>query len=202
MNNNEITLRYQIKEGEKKIKLFSYHFVRKNRNNFKIIYKNKEYDLSEYFYIYKDDDIKDILEIKLKIINETTNIERMFLNCSSLISLQDIDKLDTSKVKSFDSIFAGCKLLQSMPGISKWKTSNIKSWYCMFEGCSSLISLPDISKWKIPRLLSPDSFNYMFRGCSSLIIIPNIFSKHKKNLIKNSDLDGCINAINIQSFES
>ena len=60
-NNNEITLIYKINLNEDKIKIFGSDFVQK-KNNCKIKYENKEYELNEYF------DIKNYkIEINLKL---------------------------------------------------------------------------------------------------------------------------------------
>ena len=56
---------------------------------------------------------KDILEIKLKGITNITNASCMFYKCSSLSSL---------------------------PDISKWNTSNVTNMSCMFYDCFSLLS--------------------------------------------------------------
>ena len=43
-------------------------------------------------------------------------------------------------------MFSGCSSLISLPDISKWNTSHAINILEMFSGCISLISLPDISK--------------------------------------------------------
>ena len=50
---NEITICYNIKQKENKIKIFGSDFVKNNKNNCKIIYEDKEYELQEYFDIQK-----------------------------------------------------------------------------------------------------------------------------------------------------
>ena len=47
--NNEIIIRYNIKENENKIKIFGKDFIKNNKNICKIIYEDKEYELQEYF---------------------------------------------------------------------------------------------------------------------------------------------------------
>ena len=49
----------------------------------------------------------------------------MFSECSSLSSLPDISKWDTSKVINMSNIFSGCISLSSLPDISKWNTNNV-----------------------------------------------------------------------------
>ena len=44
-------------------------------------------------------------------------------------------------------MFYNCTSLSSLPEISKWNTSNVTNMSYMFYNCTSLSSLPDISKW-------------------------------------------------------
>ena len=57
----------------------------------------------------------------------------------------DISKWNTSKVKNINGMFFECSSLLSMPDISKWNTKNVFCMKFLFYGCASLLSLPDIS---------------------------------------------------------
>ena len=46
-----------------------------------------------------------------------------------------------------NNIFHGCSSLSTLPDISKWNTSNVKYMECMFSESTSLSHLPHISKW-------------------------------------------------------
>ena len=81
----------------------------------------------------------------------------MFFRCSSLSTLPDISKWDTSKVNDICGMFKECSSLSSFPDISKWNTPNDKDLTSIFEGCSSLSLLSDISKWTITF----DSYIYL-----------------------------------------
>ena len=72
MNINEINIIYENKEKEKEIRIFGDFFVNNNKNNCKIIYDNKYYELNELFDIKSIKDSKDIIEIKLIKINNIT----------------------------------------------------------------------------------------------------------------------------------
>ena len=98
-------------------------------------------------------------------------MSNMFDGCSSLSSLPDISKWNTSNVKDMSYMFSGCSSLSSLPDISKWNVSNVNymHYIYMFSGCSSLSSLPDISKLNISNV------KYMFYGCFSLISLCNFF---------------------------
>ena len=88
MNKNEIDLIYEIRNNEKEIKILGKSFVKKYKDLCGIIYNNKEYDLTETFNC---ENIKDnILKIKLKGINNATDLSWMFEGCSQLSKLSNI----------------------------------------------------------------------------------------------------------------
>ena len=203
MNKNEIDLIYNIPNNAKDIKIFGEGFVETNKDLCKIIYNNKEYDLSIKF------DCKDIkenlLKIKLKGINNVTILDSMFEGCSQLSNLSNFSNMDTSyailmnnlfknckclelpdisnwnthKVFQMIDMFSGCSSLKSLPDISNWNTSNVFQMNHMFSGSSSLISLPDISKWNTNNV---GVMSYMFSGCSSLISLPDISDWNTSNV--------------------
>jgi surface protein len=159
---NDIIIRYKIDKRTNSnectdnnitttcIKIFGKNFVENNRNICKIIFEDKKYDLSEQFEASND---KEFLEIKLRVINELTNINSMFEDCNSLISITNISKLNISNVNELSHIFYGCSSLETLSDISNWNTQNVISMKGMFSGCSSLTSLTDISNWKTSKVL-------------------------------------------------
>ena len=46
-----------------------------------------------------------------------------------------------------NAVFYNCSSLSSLPDISKWNTSNVTNLGYIFSECSQLSSLPDISQW-------------------------------------------------------
>ena len=124
---SEINIIYDInkkneREGEY-INIFGSYFVENNKNICRLKIDNKEYEIKEKFNVknYKNK----LLNIKLKGIDNITDMSSMFEGCSSLSSL---------------------------PDISKWNIKNVTNMNCLFKGCSSLTSLPDISKWNTSKL--------------------------------------------------
>ena len=89
-NNNEIQLIYKYDKEITKIKIFGGKFVENNKDICKIEYKNKEYELEECFNIENLNLNKDIFEIKLKGINNITNMSYMFYQCKSLLHIKYI----------------------------------------------------------------------------------------------------------------
>ena len=108
----------------KKLKIIDKQFIKKNRTICKIIYRNKLYELKEYF---EDIDInynhKDEIKIKLVFIHNIIDISNMFYNCGSLTSLS-FNKEDEKSLH-----------------IPKY----IIDIYCKFPNCNSVISFLDIS---------------------------------------------------------
>ena len=216
MNKNEIDLIYNIPKGENKIKIFGNEFVKRNKDLCKIIYDNNEYDLITTFECKNNKD--NILKIKLKGINNLTNIESMFEECSQLSSLTnfsnwdttyvtamlnlfkdskclelpDISNLITNNVMNMYGLFQGCSLVKSLPDISNWNTSKVVCMNSMFKGCSSLKLLPDISNWDTRNVRD---MTYMFEGCSSLKSLPNISKWDIELALKCNEINGGINGI-------
>ena len=96
----------------------------------------------------QDFDVKNVkknkLKIKLKGINEITNMRGMFYECNSLESLPDISEWNPDNLINISYLFYGCSSLVSIPDISKWNTSNVTDIRCMFYECKLLKSIPDI----------------------------------------------------------
>ena len=180
--NIEIILKYiATNKIDNRIKIFGNFFVKKNKNNCKMIIDSEEYGLCSYLDKRKINTKNNIFEIKLKIIKPLTTMEKMFSNCDSLISFSSRN-LDTSKVKSTSNMFKGCKKLFELKGISNWITSEIKDMSSMFKGCELLFYLPDISIWDTSKVTD---MNSMFSECSSLLALPDI---SKWNMTNVSDI--------------
>ena len=178
-NNDIITIIYKIEKKVIEVRLFGQNFIKNNKDKCKYIYEDKEYELEENFKLSNYD--KDKLEIKLKGINNITDMSYMFSWCLSLSSLPDISKWNTSNVTNMSFMFYNCSILSSLPDISKWNTNNVIDMSYMFNNCRSLLSLPDISKWKTNNVRN---MNFMFSNCSSLSSLPDI-SKWNINNVKN-----------------
>ena len=158
-----MTIKYKIKDDDKRIKLFGSDFIKNNKDKCYIIIDNKKTELKEYIENIKQNKI----EIKLYETGIITNMSYMFSGCNSLNSLPDISKWDTKNVTTMNHMFCGCNSLNSLPDISKWDTKNVTKMGFMFCGCKSLNSLPDISKWVLNSNLSKDN---MFDGVNKKII--------------------------------
>ena len=162
--------------NDEKVKILDRYFIKKNKDKAKIRYKNKIYELKEYFEDIDDNyNHKDLIKFKIIFIHNIIDMSHMFYHCYTLISLSDNNEISNIKIYITNShcMFKGCKSLISLPDISKWNTSNVNYMNFMFSGCNSLISLPDLSKWNTSNVTD---MHWMFKGCKSLISLPD-FSK-------------------------
>jgi len=139
---NEFIIKYQIGK-EDKMRIFGDAFVKNNKSNFQMIINNKNYELDS-FYKIKNEKENEILKIKLKQIKKVINLSYMFSECSALIELPDISKLDTNHINNMECMSNKYCKLTSLPDISKMNTENVIKMRAMFQLCSSLTELPDI----------------------------------------------------------
>ena len=126
----EINIIYDIKIRDN-IRIFGSKFVKNNKNIYKMIIDNKEYEIIEKYNIENYSNNK--LELKLKGIDNVTDMSYMFYECESLESLPDISKWNTSNVTNMSYMFSNCKSLKSLPDITKWNTINNFKMSYLFE---------------------------------------------------------------------
>ena len=228
----EIIIKYKINNS--KIKLFGKKFVDNNKNNCKIEINNVVEELKEFHEIEnfkprkKKKEVKkkekkkftisdfkilhkktkrledEELEVKLKGIENITDMSYMFSKCKSLLSLDiskwktsnvenmsfmfthmstlpnEISNINTSKVVYISFLFFKCKVV-TLPDISKWETSKVQKMNNIFDHCESLETLPDISIWDTSNVTDMSS---MFSKCKSLSFLPDI-SKWNTSKVNN-----------------
>ena len=95
------------------INIFGHEFVKNNKNKCKMIIDNKEYEITEKYNIENYNNDK--LNIKLKGINNITDISYMFYECSSLLSLPDISKWNVNNVNNMNGMFYGLRKSLKIP---------------------------------------------------------------------------------------
>ena len=143
MSSKKNILIQMVYEFERKeTKIFGFKFIRNNKNKCFMVKEGKKCKIVEYC---NGENYKKI-KIKLIIISNIINLEAMFLDCNSLLSINDISKWNTINVTNITKLFYKCSSLKSLPDISKLNTINITNISGLFNNCSSLKSLPDISK--------------------------------------------------------
>ena len=86
-------------QNKYKIRIFSRKFVNNNKSKCKLIYRNKEYDLKEYFEdIEQNYNKEENIKIKLKFILNIVDLSKMFEFCNHLLSMSDSIKKNKERV--------------------------------------------------------------------------------------------------------
>ena len=153
------------------MRIFGDKFVDENYDKCYLILNNKEMRLTTRISYVKQNELDDLLEIKLIETKKITSLNSMFGGCKTLYSLDDFSEWDTSCVTDMSYMFNKCISLKILPNFSKWNTSNVKKMNGMFDSCESLLYLPDISKWDVSNVTD---MNHMFSCCKSLKSFPDI----------------------------
>lgn len=102
--------------------------------------------------------------------SKVTDMRCMFDDCYRLTSVGDLSGWDTSRVTDMSFVFGNCGKLVSIGNISGWNTSGVKSMTYMFNGCSSLTSL-DLSGWNTSGVTN---MSYMFINCDKLTSVGDL----------------------------
>ena len=183
-------INYQPNENNnEKVKILDKVFIEKNKNKSKILYKNKLYELKEYFEdIDRNYNHKDSIKFKLIFVHNIIDLSYAFYNCDSLISSSDNNEINQniSYLQFFiinaSYMFYNCKSLISVPDISNWNTSKVNNMSYMLFGCNSLISLPDISTLDLSNI---NNMKNMFQRNKSSLKLEDFYILNKY-IYKNS----------------
>jgi len=192
---DEVKLIYKIDKSKLNVKIFGADFVKNNKDRCKIRHSQGTIELREYFDI--DDNLKnkEILEIILVGITKVTNMNNMFQECRTLLTISDMSKLDMTKVTDISGMFSICESLTAIPDISRWNTVNITSMAALFLFCQSIQSIPDISNWNTSNVKNISS---LFGICQNLKSLPDISRWDTRNMTAmNAVFFGCVSLTSI-----
>lgn len=93
--------------------------------------------------------VTEIENISFLDTSNTVNMQRVFADCSSLVSL-NLTSWDTSKVQDIFSLFNGCVNLETLD-VSTWDTQSMTMITYAFSSMAKLKVL-DLSNWKVAPL--------------------------------------------------
>ena len=213
-NPNSSAIINKTENNNNKLRIFGKKFVNKNKNKYKynIIYKNKEFQLKEYFEeIDKDYNKKDLIKLKLRIINSIVDFSYMFDGCDKLISLSDNIKNnnhnvvlhlnDKIKLNKNNSLFSKLPLksIDLLNGIILFKKFILLFSLSKFQNLEIISNYIDYLIQKgISISIKPFSnkfitnSSHMFNGCISLISV----DLPKWNFDKTSNIHLILNGCN------
>ena len=125
--------------------------------------KKKIYSLREFFF--NSNQMKSITFCPQINENRITNVEKLFYNCSSLVSV-NISLFKTENITNFSFMFSDCFSLKEI-NLFDLNTQNAQTISFMFNNCTSLKSI-DLSNFKTEKLIL---MNDLFNNCNSLTSI-------------------------------
>ena len=94
-------------------------FVENNKDNIILKINGKESKLIEEY------DLKNgVNNIEINIINNLTNVEKMFYEACPLKGIEELKFLNTKEVNNFSGMFYGCSSLLDIKPIENWNVSH------------------------------------------------------------------------------
>ena len=180
----------------------------------KIIYKNKEYELKEYFEdIDNNYNQKDEISIKLKINKDIFNMSKMFFECNSLLEIKEITKKNCCNNKTLD--LDNFEYSSSFEDDSQQNIINESEENSLYRDCEccqiskSISSIQNIYTFDNIYTINRDNLltilqfdnvinmSLMFYGCSSLISLPDLSEWNTSNVNDRSSMFyECFNNLN------
>ena len=196
------------KKGQ--IKLFDSKFVNKNKEQCKIIYNEKEYELTEYFKLYNNHNPNDSIKIHLKINNNITDISYMFSNCKELLSFCDIS-FDNSNITDISKSFyenntnnindESYNYNETDKSEIFYNDDLILSTIQKNTNINTSTGRNDLRYFKEKILTNVTNMRDMFYGCHSLISLPDISKWDTKNVTDMRDMFyGCHSLISLSDI--
>ena len=120
IKNNIGKMIYKNTENNKGIKMFDSIFILNNIKIAKLIINNKQNDLKENI-----ENEKQIFTIKIKFLDNLIDLNSMFKDCQSLLSVNNFQNLNTNYLKEISDLFYGCSSLLDINDLSNWNINNI-----------------------------------------------------------------------------
>ena len=147
------------------LRILDKYFIKNNKNKSKLIYKNKKFELKEYFEEIENN-YNDIIKLKLYGINNICDMSRMFYGCYHLSSFSEY--INKQNINDLNDIFSEDN---SYTSIKEEKESNDS--YLIEDNNCDLIG--DLNK---EELVPPFSFSSIHNNTT------NFFSKI--NIVQNN----------------
>ena len=194
------------------LRIFGKYFVKHNKNKCKIIYKNKKYELKEYFEEIDNNYNKNYeipeMEIKLKLIgiNNISDISKMFYGCIHLTSILEYPKenniIEPNNINPLNN--PGTSLSEEKKSNIINKTDNNNNLCLIEDSYETNIYNNDLIKELDDLSLSNFTISINNDSSNSFNTIENIINYFQKSnlkvdkLINTSSLfSGCISLMSV-----
>ena len=190
---NEINLIYKC-ENEGNETIFDDCFVKKNKDNIRLIINGKHSPLVSNWRLKKGEN-----NITICIKNKLRDLTRMFYFCKSLYNIEELKYLNTEDVISFQQMFSSCNISDLKP-LENWNTSKSENFFQMFLGLKFLTNVDALKNWNVSNC---KNFDGMFNSCKNLTNIKGLENWNVSSGINFSDLfQFCENLKDIKPLEN
>lgn len=143
--------------------------------------------------LYNVDDSEVIITNMTNQKIKANDINGLFSNCNRLLTINNLDYLDTSNCNDFSNLFYNDRYLTTITGIESIATSNVENMSHIFDTCSNIVSI-NISNWDVSKVKRLDyafnkdtkitDFSFLYNwNTSSLEDISNMFSSTRASNI-------------------
>ena len=129
--------------------------------------------------------------------SKMTNMNRMFLGCNSLTSL-DLSNFNTSNVTSMEYMFYRCNSLTSL-NLSSFNTSKVTNMGSMFSSCSNLTSL-NVSSFNTSKVTNMN--NMFYDNMLTTLNLSNFNTSNVTNMYNMFYSCKNLTTLNISSFNT
>ncbi len=106
----------------------------------------------------------DILKVIIEEPISPKTCSQMFMSCTNLESIENIEYLHTENSRSMYYMFYNCSKLSNLD-VSNFDTKNVQSMQCLFAGCNSIDFL-DLSNFNTEKVTN---MFRMFDSCKNII---------------------------------
>ena len=182
------------KDNDEKLKIVDENFIKKNKDKAKILYKNKIYELKEYFEdIDENYNHKDLIKLKIIFIHNIIDMSYMFYDCYTLFSLYDNNEISNMKkiyiTKSYKSLISidDYQMNNKLDGIDKESISlsdesetnqsylnnnsnNLNNSNIYLENSNEISSISEASEQKNTNLFSFELSGYIFESLKFVLL--------------------------------
>ena len=107
-NENILKIKYKIISPGEKIRLIGHKFYEKNNDKCKMII---DFTLSNLLEFYTSNHRESSIIVTLSLNNKIIDLSYIFYECTSLVSISDLNYLNLNKVTNISYMFYGCSSL-------------------------------------------------------------------------------------------
>ncbi len=195
-NEKELRENCELYLNDEKINFcFKYKFPREGKYKIKMAFKRYFTNINYMFY-----ECSSLISLDLSnfLTNKVINMKFMFHKCKSLSNIS-LSNINTNNVYPMDYMFSECSSLTSL-NLSNFNTNNVNDMRGMFYNSSSLTSL-NLSNFNTNNV---NNMSYMFYNCSSLTSLN--LSNFNTNNVNNMDgmFSDCtsLTSLNLSNFNT